>query len=274
MLASKQTLIREALVEGTGASVDLEVESSAAQTGLRIWFSDIGRNQSPIMGLHPTGLHRYRARLSFGSFAAPTIAQLQKAGGEEQQLARALIRSVASVAQVTIDGGQSLDDWTVRNGAFTIVAEKRDIADRFGDDALVATCRELVVPILAAMAELYGYDPIDDASAAGEDAEWEGAVQLAIVKRRERNPRNRLLCLRLHGDKCAVCAVEPRGVYGEAGGIIEVHHLQPLSLSDEPRMYDPASDLIPVCPNCHRAAHTKRPLPWTPDELRTFRNPA
>jgi 5-methylcytosine-specific restriction enzyme A len=273
MLASKQTLIREALIEGTGAAVDLEVESSAAQTGLRIWFSDVGRNQSPIVNLHPTGLHRYRAKLSFGNFAGPTIAQLQNASDEEKQLARALIRSVATAAQVTVDGGQPLDNWTVTSGGFTIVAEKRDIADRFGDDALVTTCRELVVPILAAMAELYGYDPIEDSSPAAEsDALWEGAIQLTSVRRRERNPRNRLLCLRLHGEKCAICRIDPRTIYREAGGIIEVHHLQPLASIDAPRPYDPATDLVPLCPSCHRAVHTRRPVPWTPDELRAFRN--
>ena len=31
--------------------------------------------------------------------------------------------------------------------------------------------------------------------------------------------------------------------------------------------YDPATDLIPLCPNCHRAVHTRRPVPWTPANL-------
>lgn len=270
MLAARQNLIREELVEGTGAAVDLELDTSTAQTGLRIWFSDIGRSHSPIVDLHPTGLRRYRARLHFGNFAGPTVQQLQRAGEDEKQLARALVRSVSAVAQVVVDGGQLLDDWSVQSGAFTIIAEKKDIGDRFGDDALVATCRDLVVPILAAMAELYGYDVIDDGNQAAEP-EWEGALRTAVIRRRERNPRNRLLCLRLHDEKCIVCGIEPRKAYGEAGGIIEVHHLQPLSLNDGPRSYDPATDLVPLCPSCHRAAHTRRPLPWTPDELRALR---
>jgi 5-methylcytosine-specific restriction enzyme A len=273
MLAAKQNLIREELVAGTGAAVDLDVETSQAQTGLKIWFSDIGRPQSPIVELHPKGLRRYVARLSFGSFAGPTLAQFQKAGAEEWQLARALVRSVSSSAEVKVEGDQSLDDWTIRDGAFTIVAEKKDIMNRYDDDALVLTCRELVVPMLAAMAELYGYDPIDDAS-DGTGVEWEGALKLSIVARRERNPRNRLLCFRLHQEKCIICRTDPRNLYGQAGGILEVHHLQPLALSDGPRPYDPATDLVPVCPNCHRAVHTRRPVPWTPDDLRSFRQPA
>jgi 5-methylcytosine-specific restriction protein A len=270
MLAAKQNLIRDELVAGTGADVTIDVDTSGHQSGLRIWFTDIGRNQSPVVDLRPVGLKRYRARLSFGNFAAPTIAQLQKASAEEWQLARALVRSVASKADMTFETGHTVDDWTIAHGAYAIVAEKRDIGDRFGDDALIATCHELVVPMLAAMAELYGYDPIGDHEDAGE-VEWEGALRVSVIARRERNPRNRLLCLRLYGEKCIVCSLEPRRVYGEAGAIIEVHHLQPLALADGARPYNPERDLVPLCPSCHRAAHTRRPLPWTPDELRALR---
>ena len=100
----------------------------------------------------------------------------------------------------------------------------------------------------------------------------EGGVLLAIVKRRERNPRNRLLCIRLHGERCACCGLEPRSVYGDAGSIIEVHHIEPLSLLGAPRLYDPAKDLAPLCPNCHRALHTRRPVPMALTELRSILN--
>lgn len=272
MLTSKQNLVRDQIIEGTGAEVDLEVEVSSSQTGLKIWFADIGKSQSPIVGLFPTGLHRYEARLWFGNFAAPTIAQLQRAGAEEIQLARALIRSVTSVAKVTLNAGQTLENWTVRDGNFTITAEKRDIENRYDDDTLISTCQELVVPILAAMAELYGYDLIDESIEPSGDLELEGALTLATIRRRERSPRNRLLCLRLHKEICSVCGLDPRRVYGDAGGIIEVHHLQPLSLQDGPRPYDPATDLIPLCPSCHRAIHTRRPVPWTPNDLKLLRH--
>ena len=75
------------------------------------------------------------------------------------------------------------------------------------------------------------------------------------MNRRERNPRNRLLCLQIHGEVCAVCDLDPRTAYGDAGSIIEVHHLQQLASSDKARHYDPAVDLVPLCPNCHKAVH-------------------
>ena len=132
-------------------------------------------------------------------------------------------------------------------------------------------CREAIVPLMAAMAELIGYDVIDE-----EDSEahaCEGAILVSTIRRRERNPRNRLLCIRLHGEKCACCGMEPRSVYGEAGGIIEVHHLEALSLLAAPRPYDPAIDLAPLCPNCHRAVHTRRPMPFSLAELRALMSP-
>lgn len=267
MLAEKQALIRREVEEGTGAAVCLEEDRSGVQGAIRLWFADLERPHSPIVTLRPSGLRRFEAKLAFGNFAADTIRQMQQAGAEEIQLARGLISSIATTADVSIGNGQSINDWLIDTGNFTIVVKKRDIDDRFEDDSIAGTCRELVIPILAAMAELYGYDTIDDVSPTDQEPLTEGAVRLTVVRRRERNPRNRLLCLRIHGAVCKICSLDPARVYGEAGSIIEVHHLQPLSVAGEPRPYDPATDLIPLCPNCHRAVHTRRPVPWTPEEL-------
>lgn len=266
MLAAKQALILREVEEGTGATINLELDRSGIQSGLRLWFADLPRSNGPIVTLRPAGLSRFEATLAFGNFSAATIAQMAKADAEEHQLARALVASVARNAELSISGDQHLDDWVIADGTFTIRAEKRGIDSRFGDEALTSTCREMVIPLLAAMAELYGYDPVAEPELP--DGEVEGAVSLAVVKRRERNPRNRLLCLRIHGTSCKVCQADLEARYGDAGMIIEVHHLQPLSLIGEPREYDPNTDLVPLCPNCHRAVHTRRPAPWTPEELR------
>jgi 5-methylcytosine-specific restriction protein A len=164
--------------------------------------------------------------------------------------------------------GQTLEAWELNGAGFSIVAEKRGISGRFDEETLVGTCRDMVIPMLAAMAELYGYDPVEEPEELQAEALLEGAVRVSLVKRRERNPRNRLLCLRIHGTSCKVCGLNPEAVYGDAGSIIEVHHIQPLSSGEGARPYDPATDLIPLCPNCHRAAHTRRPLPLSPGELR------
>lgn len=268
MLAEKRELILREVAEGTGAGIALEEDHSSVQAGIRLWFSDLERAHSPFVTLRPHGLNRMVATLGFGSFAAGTIRQMSLADPEALQLARALVGSIAGSASVAISEDQPLDGWTIRDGKFSIVAEKRGIESRFADEALISTCRELVIPILAAMAELYGYDPLPEALPAGQEALLEGGFSLALVRKRERNPRNRLLCLRIHGSVCGVCHMDPAERYGEAGTIIEVHHLHPLALSGGPRPYDPSTDLVPLCPNCHRAAHTRRPEPWSPEELR------
>jgi len=267
MLAEKQALIRREVEEGTGAAICLEEDRRGVQTAIKLWFADLERTHSPIVTLRPTGLRRFEARLAFGSFAADTIRQMQKASAEEVQLARALVASVATGANLRIGNGQTTANWLIDNGGFTLVAEKRDIEDRFEDDSIAETCRELVIPILAAMAELYGYDPIEEIALPDQEDLIEGTVKLSVIRRRERNPRNRLLCLRIHGAVCNICRLAPDKLYGDAGGIIEVHHLQPLSVAGMPRPYNPATDLIPLCPNCHRAVHTRRPIPWAPSEL-------
>jgi 5-methylcytosine-specific restriction protein A len=271
MLAAQQDLIRQEVEAGTGAVVGIETARDSAQTGLRLWFEDLGRARSPIVELMPKGLKRYETRLRFGSFAGETVAQMRTADTEEKQLARALVRSVSDVAEVSIPG-QTLDDWDVSGGDFIIVALQKGVENRFGADALTATCRATVIPLLASMAELYGYDPVLPPELPGAVEALEGAVTIATIRRRERNPRNRLLCLRIHGAVCGVCGLDPTAMYGDAGSVIEVHHIQPLSLLGEPRSYNPETDLIPLCPTCHRAVHTRRPVPWAPDDLRARLN--
>lgn len=65
-------------------------------------------------------------------------------------------------------------------------------------------------------------------------------------------------CIEIHGYKCKVCETNLEEVYGEvAKEFIHVHHLIPLSEIREEYQVDPASDLTPVCPNCHAMLHRK-----------------
>lgn len=267
MISDRKELILAELLEGTGAAFFASARQDGLRQSLRIWFADLDENHGPVVELHPFGLRGHQVRLSFGNFAGPVIDQIQKASGEDLQLARALIASIRSGISVEITG-QTTADWEVTDGTFRITATVRDLEHANTDHALAATCREVIVPLMAAMAELIGYDVIEDMEIPARDNELEGAILRSVIRRRERNPRNRLLCIRIHGEICKVCGLEPKAKYGEAGGVIEVHHLQPLSTLDEPRPYDPRTDLVPLCPTCHRAAHTRRPIPYSPRELR------
>lgn len=253
------------LEEGTGAEVVVEPDSSGLRSGLRTYFRGFTPNQGPLFTLAPAGLTRHRVTLKLGSFSGPLVDQMKTASTERRQLARALVQELAArlASQVAIAPDQGLDDWVVSGSDFAIDLVIRNIPDPASEDAVLRTAREAMVPLMAAMAELIGYD---EAEPAEYDAE--GRVTAGTVTRRERSPRNRLLCLSIHGCKCAVCGFVPDEVYGEAGSIIEVHHREPVSLLENPRPYNPSTDLLPLCPNCHRAVHTRRPVPYSPDELR------
>ncbi|HGM6823641.1 TPA: HNH endonuclease [Serratia marcescens] len=267
MIANKKSLIVRELEEGTGAAIAAKVDLSGIRSSLRIWFLDLDEKHGPVAELRPYGLKGHQVVLTFGNFSRGVIAEIQKASPEAIQLARALVASmrVGVVVEIT---GQSVSGWKVMDGTFHMTATLRDLEYPLEDVAIVATCRDVIVPIMAAMAELIGYDIIEESVSNGSKI-FEGAILKSVINRRERNPRNRLLCIRIHGEKCKVCGVEPKMVYGEAGSIIEVHHLEPVASLIEPRPYDPLVDLVPLCPSCHRAIHTRKPFPYSIEELKS-----
>ncbi|MBJ9923830.1 HNH endonuclease [Burkholderia cenocepacia] len=271
MIAAKKDLIIKELQEGTGAELVAAIDTSGLRSSLRIWFGDLDEKHGPIADLRPFGLKGHRVELSFGSFSRNVIRQIEKASAEDVQLARALVASIGPNVEIDIPG-QTRSSWKVDSGSFKIVAKLRDQEAPEEDNAIVATCRNVIVPLMAAMAELIGYDVIEEA-VMGDEPAVEGGLSQALITRRERNPRNRLLCIRLHGEKCVACGIEPRQRYGAAGTIIEVHHLESLASLTEPRPYDPNTDLVPLCPSCHRAVHTRRPVPFSVEDLRKMMEP-
>jgi len=58
---------------------------------------------------------------------------------------------------------------------------------------------------------------------------------------------------------CEICGISFKTKYGDIGdGFIEAHHVVPISeLTEETEMKP--SDLILICPNCHKMIHRKRP---------------
>lgn len=267
MIADKQELIQRELEEGTGAKISVEAVITGLRTGLRIWFGDLDARHGPVAELKPFGLKGHQVGLAFGKFSGELIEQIKQASSEDVLLSRALIDSIRKDVELEIEG-QNITDWSVTGGSFKMSARVREQENPNSDASIITTCRDVIVPMMASMAELIGYDVI------GDDIEdvpaVDGAISQAMIKKRERNPRNRLLCIRIHGEKCFCCGLQPKQMYGDGGSIIEVHHLEPLSLLQNPRPYDPKTDLVPLCPNCHRAVHTRRPIPFDIEELRSL----
>lgn len=257
--------LKEVLEQGTGTGVIVDVESTGLRTGLRAHFEGLTANQGPVFSITPSGLRRQRVAMRLGSFSGPLVTQMQQAGPERLEVARALIEQLAARPDAIVElvPAQDPATWTITGQDFAVDILLRNVETPSGEEAVLCAASEVMVPLMAAMAELIGYDEAEPA-----EFDVEGRVSSGTVTRRERSPRNRLLCLSIHGHRCIACDMVPTEVYGDAGTIIEVHHLEPISLLEEPRPYDPRTDLVPLCPNCHRAAHTRKPLPWTPAELK------
>lgn len=97
----------------------------------------------------------------------------------------------------------------------------------------------------------------------------EGKKVLYFTTKYERIRHNREKAVEIHGCKCMICGFDFEKKYGEIGkGFIEVHHVKPLFSLDEEVEINPETDLVCICPNCHRMIHHRRGEIITPDELK------
>lgn len=119
------------------------------------------------------------------------------------------------------------------------------------------------------LAEHYGIElsKLDPSYSAQAYVEGGRIVREKLVSESKRIPALRAKCLAIRGATCLVCGFNSEERYG-VPGIVEVHHLRPLSDGIE-RETDPAKDLVPVCPNCHALIHSKDPC-YTVDEARAL----
>jgi len=99
----------------------------------------------------------------------------------------------------------------------------------------------------------------------------EGQIKVFYTKRYERDPKNRAKAIQLHGTACIICGFDFEKVYGKEGkGIIDIHHNKPLYSLNEEVIVNPKTDLVPVCPNCHRMIHRTRKAACTVEEIKSM----
>lgn len=266
MIEDKAELLQEIIVQNAGALVEVNPESSGTRKGLRVHFSGWTRQGGPVFSLIPSGLNRHLVKVRFGNYARPCVTHIENTVTEEQYaVARALVSHLAEQYEVRILPAARFEDWIVSTDLEIIVTIK-GIENQQDETLISKSTQAAMVPLIAAVAELIGCND-GEYTAKGD---LEGNVLLTTTTRRERSRRNRLLCLSLHGSICSICGMDPVIIYGkECGDIIEVHHIEPLSEIESPQRYDPRSDLIPLCPDCHRAIHRRIPA-YTPDELKAI----
>lgn len=274
---SQTDLIAQAILDVTGVAVTVTTPKTAGvRSSLFAYVDGYTAQNGPRFTIQPHGLKRHKVTAEMGTFALPCIRLMQSASEDQVALARCLVDQIASRPDttVTIHPDQTRDNWCVTDTGFKIEVITRTSAGQYDDDAVTTTAGNVMAPLLAALAELIGYeDPDGEEIPTPKEValDLEGKLTTTIVKKRERSRRNRMLCLAIHGDRCAVCRMIPSHIYSGLSSIIEVHHIEPVSLLTKPKIYDPSTDLIPLCPNCHRAIHRSIPA-MLPDDLRNILN--
>lgn len=102
------------------------------------------------------------------------------------------------------------------------------------------------------------YEKTNEIGLEQADLLSEGTKKAVIVNAYERNSIARKKCIDHYGVKCQVCGFDFAETYGaDFEGLIEVHHIIPISSIRSEYAVDPIKDLIPLCSNCHTAIHKR-----------------
>ncbi len=106
----------------------------------------------------------------------------------------------------------------------------------------------------------------------------EGAKKQITVNAYERNPVARNACINYYKKKnngilkCEICGFDFASVYGsEFSEKMHIHHLVEIATIGEEYEIDAIKDLLPVCPNCHMIAHSRKPA-YSPEEIKAMIN--
>jgi len=243
--------------------------------GVKFWFKEYGRQRGPIFTFGWEPPKRHVVTLRFGAYSTECIKHIRE-NSSDDSFATALgcIGHIAENHEVAINS-EPFDDASLRGEDLNlkidpslVIRTERKTSDVHSAVEISRTTQEMLLFFVAAMIELLG----SEEEMADEDmsGEVEGEVTRVQSIRRERNKSNRALCLSIHGEICGVCGFESKANFTEEiGSIMEVHHIEPLSKLDSPKTFDPRNDLIPLCPNCHRAIHKKDP-PYLPQDLKNL----
>lgn len=208
-------------------------------------------------------------RFQLGSFAADLLAHISRPDETGRALFSAILEECANdnaVVDLQINGEthdfHDLAIWSlawervelhVRRGMLPVNA-----GDSAEDERIVRVwTSRMAAAVLAIL-------PLENVAEAA--VEWdiggypEGAVLRVEVNRYERDRRNRAAAIAIHGYVCKACGIDLASRYGDAAsGLIEIHHVTPVSVLGPNYRINPVTDLVPLCPNCHSVAHRRQP---------------
>ncbi len=223
------------------------------------------------------GWRRIDAQFRLGNFAGDLLSAM-RATDEAGRLAFHSVldacRNAGADVVLKVNGAtrSHRDDaiWVEPWRSFEFVISKGMLAINEGNDS--ADMRLIEEWATRAAAAVLALLPVEEEIEESTEAQGlpEGARMRIEVNRYERDRRNRAAALAIHGHKCMACGTEMAAWYGPvAEGLIEVHHVVPVSELGSGYVIDPGNDLVPLCPDCHSVAHRRSP-PYSVSELQSM----
>lgn len=243
------------------------------------------------LGLHPNeaftiecvvGWRRLNVEFVPGAFARDLVEQMSRSSEDKKRrfgLLAASIVEMGAEVEAAIGGSpvppDSPEDWPTTWTTFELELNVGPLVipeDHVEQEHLVVAWTGRLLTLMSLLLPLVD---VEESDMAGEGKDHvtgsgfeEGGATYTLNKRYERDPRNRAICLAVHGARCQGCGLAMEERYGKpAAGFIHVHHLKPLAEMDEAAVMDPVQDLVPLCPNCHSVVHRRSP-PYSVVELR------
>lgn len=262
----------------------------SAETGLGFSGSE-GRTSGGIRWLefipagHPArqtfairveiGWRRLDVYFRLGSFASELMSSIRSIDESGRRLFRTVLDACSDAgADVVLNlngGARNYNDesiWSESWRSFGFSVGKGMLAINEGNEASdMHLIEEWTTRVAAAVIALL---PVEEEVEEILDIKGlpEGAKIRIEINRYERDRRNRAAALAIHGHRCMACSKDMAELYGPvAEGLIEVHHIVPVSAVGPGYIIDPKADLVPLCPNCHSVAHRRAP-PYTIQELK------
>lgn len=221
------------------------------------------------------GWRRLRIEFEPGKFAGSLLTDMSSADADGRAAFHAVLNDCLSLgAKIRLEiNGIGLpfcsdEVWLATWNRLSFSLHKGQVelgADEGEPDADIVCCwtvRFAAAVIAILPTEELGGDPEFDVIGYPE-----GALTTVQANRYERDRRNRAAAIAIHGTTCKACGLKMGTRYGSiAAGLIEVHHVTPVSELGAGYVIDPRRDLVPLCPNCHSVVHRRVP-PFTVSEI-------
>lgn len=259
--------------------LDLTGEAGTSADGPFIEFrpGDLHPNEGFVIRV-TVGWRSVDAQFVLGQWAASLLAEMGGADQAKQATFAGLAKALTSAGgSITLSingvGRDPLDpalwpkDWSQLHLSVQYGPLVLDSNDSAAVERVVVQWGGGLLGLVAALL------PLEEAETAPEPESQslpEGAKTRIEVNRYERSRLNRALSVAIHGYRCAVCEFDFFEKYGELGrDFIHIHHVIPVSKMGPGYVPNPASDLVPLCPNCHAMVHRNDP-PLTLEDLRSI----